>query len=65
MQLVVTTQSDILVDALTDSPEAILVCEKEAGSTRMKRLKRRVSGMRPLFLFLGSLTFVQIGSSPL
>ena len=40
MQLVVTTQSDILVDALTDTPEAILVCEKHAGSTTMKRLKR-------------------------
>ncbi|MEW6754253.1 MAG: AAA family ATPase [Candidatus Latescibacterota bacterium] len=26
--LVVTTHSDILVDALTDTPEAILVCEK-------------------------------------
>ena len=40
MQLIVTTQSDILVDALTDTPEAILVCEKQAGSTTMKRLKR-------------------------
>ncbi len=40
MQLVVTTQSDILVDALTDTPEAILVCEKHAGSTTMKRLKK-------------------------
>ena len=28
MQLIVTTQSDILVDALTETPEAILVCEK-------------------------------------
>lgn len=40
MQLIVTTQSDILVDALTDVPEAILVCEKHAGSTAMKRLKK-------------------------
>jgi predicted ATPase len=40
MQLVVTTQSDILVDALSDTPEAILICEKESGSTRMKRLQK-------------------------
>lgn len=40
MQLIVTTQSDILVDALTETPEAILVCEKHAGSTTMERLKK-------------------------
>jgi predicted ATPase len=40
MQLIVTTQSDILVDALSETPEAILVCEKHAGSTVMKRLKK-------------------------
>ncbi len=40
MQLIVTTQSDILVDALSETPEAILVCEKYAGSTVMKRLKK-------------------------
>ena len=40
MQLIVTTQSDILVDALSETPEAILVCEKHAGSTIMKRLKK-------------------------
>ena len=39
-QLIVTTQSDILVDALTETPETILVCEKHAGSTIMKRLKK-------------------------
>jgi predicted ATPase len=39
-QLIVTTQSDILVDALTETPDAILVCEKYDGSTTMKRLKR-------------------------
>lgn len=38
MQLIVTTHSDILVDALTKVPEAVVVCEKENGSTRMKRL---------------------------
>jgi predicted ATPase len=39
-QLIITTQSDILVDALSETPEAILVCEKHDGSTTMKRLKR-------------------------
>jgi predicted ATPase len=37
-QLIVTTHSDILVDAMTDRPEAILVCEKHAGQTVMRRL---------------------------
>lgn len=37
-QLIVTTHSDMLVDALTDHPEAILVCEKHDGATEMKRL---------------------------
>ncbi len=37
-QLIVTTHSDVLVDELTDSPESILVCEKEKGCTSMKRL---------------------------
>ncbi len=39
MQLIVTTHSDILVDALTSTPEAILVCDKQNGSTRMHRLE--------------------------
>ena len=38
-QLFVTTHSDILVDALTDTPQSIVVCEKENGSTTMKRLE--------------------------
>ncbi len=37
-QLIVTTHSDILVDALTEHPEAIIVCEKHAGQTSMRRL---------------------------
>ncbi len=37
-QLVVTTHSDMLVDALTDTPEAIVVCEKVGGSTQLTRL---------------------------
>ena len=37
-QLVVTTHSDILVDALTENPEAVVVCEKTGGRTRLERL---------------------------
>ena len=43
-QLIVTTHSDTLVDALTDIPESIVVCEKENGATEMRRLdKERLS----------------------
>lgn len=37
-QLIVTTHSDTLVDAFHDSPEDILVCERERGATTMRRL---------------------------
>ena len=37
-QIFVTTHSDILVDALTDVPEAVVVCEKVDGSTQLRRL---------------------------
>ncbi|OQA16730.1 MAG: hypothetical protein BWY63_02646 [Chloroflexi bacterium ADurb.Bin360] len=37
-QLLVTTHSDILVDALTEHPETVIVCEKHAGQTEMRRL---------------------------
>ena len=37
-QLIVTTHSDTLVDALSHVPEAVAVCEKEDGATRLKRL---------------------------
>lgn len=36
-QLIVTTHSDALVDALTDSPEDVLVCEKKEGSSHLTR----------------------------
>ena len=41
MQLVVTTHSDALVSQLTDIPETVIVCEKENGSTTLKRLERK------------------------
>lgn len=37
-QLIVTTHSDILVDAMTERPEAVLVCEKHHGQTEIRRL---------------------------
>ena len=40
-QLIVTTHSDTLVDALTDTPECVVVCEKENGQTTMKRLDKQ------------------------
>ena len=39
-QLFVTTHSDILVDALSDVPEAVVVCEKVNGATELRRLDR-------------------------
>lgn len=37
-QLIVTTHSDILVDAMTERPKSIIVCEKHEGKTEMRRL---------------------------
>ncbi len=37
-QLVVTTHSDILVDALSDTPESVVVVEKDDGQTVARRL---------------------------
>lgn len=39
-QLIVTTHSDILIDALTSVPEAVVVCEKHDGKSSMKRLSK-------------------------
>lgn len=37
-QIIVTTHSDILVDAMTDTPEAVMVAEKHDGCTQITRL---------------------------
>ena len=37
-QIITTTHSDILVDALTEIPESIIVCEKPEISTQLNRL---------------------------
>ena len=39
-QLVVTTHSDVIVDALTDRPESVVICEKHDGETEMRRLDK-------------------------
>jgi predicted ATPase len=38
-QVIITTHSDILVDALSDVPEAILVCERGEEGTTIRRLE--------------------------
>ncbi len=37
-QIIVTTHSDVLVDAMTETPDAVLVCEKIDGATTLRRL---------------------------
>ena len=38
MQVIVTTHSDILIDALSDTPESVVVFENNDGATKMNRL---------------------------
>lgn len=40
MQLIITTHSEVLVDALSKSPEDVVVCEREGGATTMQRLDK-------------------------
>jgi len=39
-QLIVTTHSDVIVDALTDTPESIIVCERDENGSQLKRLQQ-------------------------
>ena len=39
-QLIITTHSDVLVDALTDTPDSVVVCEKHDGQTETRRLDK-------------------------
>ncbi|MBF8272711.1 MAG: chromosome segregation protein SMC [Magnetococcales bacterium] len=41
MQLIVTTHSDIFVDGFSDTPEDVIVCDKENMQTRMRRLDKK------------------------
>ncbi len=43
-QLIVTTHSDVLVDALTEEPESVVVCEKHEGRTQLRRLNKKDLG---------------------
>jgi predicted ATPase len=38
-QLIVTTHSEILIDALSSQPESVVICEKQDGQTILKRLE--------------------------
>jgi predicted ATPase len=40
-QLIVTTHSDILVDAMTERPELVVICEKREGKTTLRRLNKK------------------------
>ena len=39
-QLIVTTHSDLLVSALSETPEAVVVCEADERGTHLRRLER-------------------------
>jgi len=42
MQLIVTTHSDALIDALSDQPESVLVCERDfENGTQFQRLSKK------------------------
>ncbi len=41
MQLIITTHSDRIIEELTDTPEAVIVCEKENGASKFRRLDGR------------------------
>ena len=38
MQLIVTTHSDTLIEEFTDTPDVVVVCEKEKGASTFRRL---------------------------
>jgi predicted ATPase len=54
-QLIVTTHSEILVDAMTETPESVVVCSKRDGQTIMERLKAEDLGVWLEKYRLGSL----------
>ena len=39
-QLIVTTHSDVLVSALSDVPESVLICERDDQGSRLRRLDK-------------------------
>lgn len=55
VQLVVTTHSTQLVDAMTDQADAVLICEKEASTTHLRRLEQAEVDQWRKFGSLGNL----------
>jgi len=41
MQLIVTTHSDASMEQLSETPDSVIVCEREGGSTNLRRLSRQ------------------------
>lgn len=41
-QLIISTHSDIIVSALSDHPDTVIVCERDEKGTIMKRLDASV-----------------------
>jgi predicted ATPase len=41
MQLIVTTHSEMVISALSETPESVVVCDKEDGETKMTRLNAK------------------------
>jgi predicted ATPase len=54
-QLIVTTHSDILVDAMSERSEAVIICEKHSGQTTMERPNKKVLSTRLKQYRLGEL----------
>jgi len=38
MQLIITTHSDTLIEEFSETPDVVVVCEKEQGASRFRRL---------------------------
>ena len=60
-QIFVTTHSDVLVDALSEVPEAVVVCEKVDGATQLRRLDKE--SLEPWLRSTGLGSFGLVGGS--
>ena len=38
MQIIITTHSDRLIEEFTETPEVVIICEKEKGASTLRRL---------------------------
>jgi predicted ATPase len=45
-QIIVTTHSDVLVDAMTDMPKVVLIGEKTEGGTTLTNLDMEIASTR-------------------